>query len=208
MTTTIERQHAREFGETMALAASGVSRKEGLRIKAAVRHLDARNNPDARIFEQAVIKMAAVIMKEAGRMDTLSYHLADQIIKNATVHWPPEFSEFAGMVMQAVGRESLRQKHADTGELTQRDIKAAAAKWLMGATVGKGVSMTPELIEGLLGLSALTGGAMGGLAWKLNRDTDEDDAKLEGMKARIDTYDRITNDVERNLKDRARSVTV
>jgi hypothetical protein len=202
MITTKELDAAYGFGQDVALALGGLTHREGVRMKSAVSQLDARTNPKARVFEQQVIKMAALMMKESGNMDTVSFHVADTITKSATTYWPSQFSEFAGMVLQAMGREAARYKQASEGDvLSGEEVKAASTKWLL-SLLGRGALMTPEILKGLLGVSALTGGAAGGLAWKLNRDTAEDEAELEGMKAKINAYDRISNDVEQTLKDR------
>ena len=36
----------------------------------------------------------------------------------------------------------------------------------------------------------------------MNRDTQQDDDDLETMQAKIDTYDRISNEIEGALKER------
>jgi len=205
MTMTNQLEAARGFGESLGLALCGVNAKQAPRVKTAATQLDARNNPEAVVFERCVIKLAADIMRESGNMDKLAYHMARAIDTAATHRWPEQFSEFADIALHAIGREALRTKQAsESTVLTGEEVKCASAKWLLGL-VGRGVSLSPEMLKALLGVSALTGGAIGGTAWKLNRDTVEDEADLEAMSAKIDAYDRISNDMEESLKARAGS---
>lgn len=201
MNTEIEA--ARALGETIGCWLAGVPAAAATRRKQAAQELDARKNPEARVFEHAVIKLAADLMAEAGRMRYLAWHVADSISKSATQTWPPEFSEFSDMVLGAIGREVIREKRAAAADtdLDDGSMKVAAAKWLL-SLVGRGASLTPDMMKALLGVSALGGGALGGVAWKLNRDTTQDEADLEAMRAKIDAYDRIAGDIEGQLKER------
>ena len=173
--------------------------------KIAAEHLDARVNPEARYFEFNVIKIAAEIMKEAGKMGSMAYHLADAMTKRATVHWSEEFSEFAEICANAIGAEVIRHKLASdaSGEssLTMPETKAAMSKVILGL-VGEGAAMSPEAVKALLGLSIGAGATVGGIGWKLNRDTQQGDADLEAMQAKTDAYDRISNDIQNDVNSR------
>lgn len=194
---------ANEFGQSMMFAAHGISEPQANSIKGFVQAMET--SPDKRAFEKSVVTMTECIMRESGNMSKMAYHLARQIDEYVGPHWPAQFSEFSDIALRSIGRVAISDKQAaeHSAEIvTGDDVKCAAAKWLVGLA-GKGISLTPETVKALIGISAGTGAAIGGLGWKLNRDTQQDDDDLEAMRAKIDTYDRISNEIESELQDRA-----
>lgn len=206
MITNEHLKAANAFGQSLAFIANGYGQGEANAICGFDQTME--NHEHKKAFEQGVANLVEVIMRESGNMHKLSYHVAKQIGDHVGPIWPEQFSEFSDIALRAIGRESLSQKRAaeEEGEmLTEEETKAASAKMLLGL-VGRGAALTPDMVRALLGISAGAGAAVGGIGWKLNRDTQQDEDDLEAMRAKIDTYDRISNDIESEIKDRGHAV--
>lgn len=201
MITTLHLHAARNFGKAMMFAVNGCPRTKAAAVEGFVEALDS--SADKRVFEQQAVKVACEVMRQGGHTDKLAYHVASVIADYDGSRWPDVFSEFADISMRAIGRECLRQKQAAESDMdmSEAEVKEASLRFL-GSLAGRGLALTPDLIKILFGVSALGGAAVGSAAWKINRDTKQDDDDLETMKAKIDTYDRISNDIEDELRSR------
>lgn len=196
---------ANEFGQSMMFASCGVSDQQANAIKGFSKEME--ESPNKRAFEKSVVSMTECMMRESGNMNKMAYHLARQIDEYGGAHWPDQFSEFSDIALRSIGRVMQTDKQASERAdevVSPDDVKSAAAKWLWGLA-GKGISLTPDTVKALIGISAGTGAAIGGLGWKMNRDTHQDEDDLEAMRSKIDTYDRISNEIESELQDRSRA---
>lgn len=196
---------ANELGQTLKFTANGIGMSEANAIRGFVNAIET--SPEKRAMEKAAATMAECVMRESGNMSKFSYHLARAIDEYTGIPWPEHFSEFADVAIRAIGRVSMAEKQAseiDGEDLSDQETKSAMAKWLLNMT-GRGAALTPDVIHAMLGMSAGAGAALGGIGWRLNRDTQQDADDLEAMKAKIDTYDRISNEIESEMQDRARA---
>lgn len=88
------------------------------------------------------------------------------------------------------------------GESDALTKEAGIAASLAAKLSRLGLSVTPGLLKALTYTGTAAGLGVGALAWGLNRHSKQDDADIEAMQARIDAYNRITNEISGKLRER------
>ena len=81
----------------------------------------------------------------------------------------------------------------------QREALTKEASSLLPNLVSLTGRATPEAVKIMAGAGALGGGITGGLYWLLNRHSQEDEDEAEVIKAKIDYYNRLSNEIKRQL---------
>lgn len=187
---------AYKIGESLACTGRNTAVKSSSTVEASL--------VDSEPFDRWVLRIGEVAFKEAGCMEYLGYQLC-KIAADAPV-WAPQFTEIADIVTAAIGREFDYQKAASLDAkfdvMTSAEEKRAGLGWLSTMLAGS-ASKAPELGKLIAGGALLAGGAGGSLAWLANRAVSEDDDDIEAMKAKIQTYRRLTEDIQNEINLRA-----
>ena len=136
---------------------------------------------------------AAAIYAAAGRETDVGCCLYEKI---ANSEWKPAYREFMEPVYAALAARKQVEKRAVTGWADVANTALTGGGQLMNTMAHLG----PEALLTGAGISALLGSSVGALHWKMNRDVDHDDPKMEVDKARADEYARIAGEIENNLK--------
>ena len=176
---------AYEIGGTLAALRMGVSPRALPFLKAASETLSDPNTPGYGKLQSLVCALVAGIYKEAGQMDAPEYHIYDTLSKSA---WVPALDRYYDVAVSALGAAGILEK------------AASSIPGLLAEGVGKGVALTPELIKTMIGAGIGTGAAAGSLYWMANRDTDEDNANVEALRAKIRHYRQITKNISSDLR--------
>jgi hypothetical protein len=79
---------------------------------------------------------------------------------------------------------------------------AAAAGGVSAALARLGLATTPGALKLLLAAGVMGGTTMGALHWGLNRDSREDGKDISEMQARVDEYNRITDQLSEKLQSK------
>lgn len=185
-----------QLGINIACAFAGITPAEFEFCKAASETVEAPGN--AEVYGRYMSRMAAGLYKEAGKMDTLEHFLYEELSKSAA--WHQEFNAFIEPVEMALGRQYQANIKAEQESETTKAANAGALNaYIGGEILGHGLSLTPAAAKALAALGVGIGGASGVMWHYLNRDANEDDDKLEAVKAKINQYDHITRDISHDL---------
>jgi hypothetical protein len=147
-------------------------------------------------LQKIACKIAADAFEEAGRKDDPVYHMYTALYK--TAHWFKELDLFSDASLAALGRlYTTYEKQAKNERLD--DIVKAAKISVPGLVAMAGESV-PEVVKNLAAVGTIGGGVAGGLYWMMNRHSNEDEADSEAIKAKIDYYNNLSNEIKRQLQ--------
>lgn len=180
---------ARSTGSVMAAARLGAP------IMGSSNPVRARRDEG---FSRALVKFAEHAYVQTGATDQLGYF----IFKSASQlnRWSETAESLADIVATSLGKQATERTML--GDLSGDEIAKEASGALVGL-LGRGAALTPDVAKALLGGSLVVGGVGGGLTWAANRAIKEDEDDIEAMKAKIQTYRRLTGDIESELATRA-----
>lgn len=189
----------RQFGINLVCSLAGITPADFEFCKAASDTLEAPGND--LVYGRYLSRIAAGLYKEAGKMERLEHFIYEEMSKAA--EWSPELNAYIEPVEIALGRayrDILEKQHAET--VTKEANAGALNAYIGGEILGQGLALTPTAAKALMTLGVGSGAAAGALWHILNRHGNEDDDKLEAMKARIQQYDKITNEISHDLRRR------
>lgn len=153
-------------------------------------------DPNYGSLQRMVCKVAADVFDEAGQKDDLTYHAMSKLATAPT--WYPALDVFSDAALRALGVVTKevhdKQAHANNERTTE---KAASSLLGLASRVSTAI---PSSAKALAGMGAVGGGLAGGLYWLLNRDSAEDEADSEVVKAKIDYYNRLASEIKGQLK--------
>lgn len=181
----------------------------GVKLAAAVRNRDSHNiisltgltstvdNPKEANYgylQKFVCKVAADAFSEAGRKTDMEYHIFEKLARAPI--WYPEFDLFSNAAFSALGK--IADAYEQETKQANNDAIVKQANPIAGLLTAFGKS-TPEMMATAAGAGALGGGITGGLYWLLNRHSQEDEDEAEVMKAKINYYNKISDEIKRQL---------
>lgn len=182
----------------------------GVKLAAAVRNRDTQNivslsgltstvdNPKEANYgyvQKFVCKVAADAFAEAGRKAEMEYHIFEKLA-SAPV-WHPQFDNYSNAALIALGKVAMEHEQQEKEAATEAITKEAAT--LLPNLISMTGKSTPDIVKGLAAAGALGGGITGGLYWLLNRHSQEDEDEAEVIKAKIDYYNKISDEIKRQL---------
>lgn len=182
----------------------------GVKLAAAARNRDSHNivslsgltstidNPKEANYgyvQKFVCKVAADAFAESGRKTEIEYHIFEKLA-SAPV-WHPQFDNYSNAALAALGKMAIEYEQQEK-EATAEAITKEASTFLPNLISMTGKS-TPDIVKGLAAAGALGGGITGGLYWLLNRHSQEDEDEAEVIKAKIDYYNKISDEIKRQL---------
>lgn len=175
--TTIDDLH-RTAGVNMTLFSNGMSPSEFEACRSFVDEID-----DSADFHRKVAAAVAHVYEAAGKSDSVQRRIFTKLASS------DRWSQAHTVIMDAA--YSGLTKSAAEG------IIDSLLKALTGSA-----KLTSQTISTGAGLSALLGAGIGTLNWTAGRYASEDDEKAEAAKARIAEFQRVSNEIDNELKIR------
>ena len=186
-------QKYKQFGADLACIMHGVDPYD-LDLKKEANEYSERDT----VTKACVCKMAADMYEGCGKTDRPEYFVFRKLARAAD--WPDPLDTFYDSVLTGLGTFVSRSdaEFAQEGKAAGVGVMGG----LIPSLVGKGLALTPSMLATLAGLGVGVGAAGGAVSWKMNRDSDKDEAGLEAMKARIKYYNQITDEISRDLEEK------
>lgn len=185
------------LGIKLGAAAGGITPDQLPTLCGVVEESENVNNVNYGNLQRVVCKHAAVAFEKSGQQNDWCYHLFTKLAESRD--WYPELDGFSDAVICAMGKvhqEGIAQEIEKAGdEIVKR------ASGFVGTLPGKAVALAPDALKTFAGLGVLGGAGLGSLYWLLNRHGQEDDTKNEELKAKIDYYNKLTNEVKAELQN-------
>ena len=145
--------------------------------------------------QRMACKIAAEAFAEAGRKKEFEYHMLDSLSKSAV--WYPELDQYSDAVFNVLGK--LAYEYEKEKDESLKDAVVAKSASFLPGLVSSTAKLTPDAIKAMALAGAFGGTATGGLYWLLNRHAEEDEDKAEQVKAKINYYNRISNEIKNQL---------
>jgi hypothetical protein len=183
------------LGAKMASIALDRDPQNLVTISGLVSAIDNPKEANYGFVQKFVCKVAADAFSEAGRKTEFEYHIFDKLAN--TVVWYPEFDSYSNAALSALGKVAMEYEE-QIKEASNEAIVKEASNFLPGLVAMAGKS-TPDVIKTLAGAGALGGSITGGLYWLLNRHSQEDEDEAEVIKAKIDYYNKISDEIKKQL---------
>lgn len=186
------------LGVKLASVSLGRKPEDLVAVSALVETVDNVKESNYGYLQKFICKAAADCFAEIGRMDELEYHIYEKLA--STPNWFPELDAFSDAAFVAFGKIALEHENAvkeatADGVVKNSNVLLGSVSKLLGGVA----KATPEVIATMAGAGAIGGSALGGLYWLLNRHGLEDEADAEAMKAKIDYYNKVTNEIKSQL---------
>lgn len=178
--------------------AAAVNNKTDKELCAVAGYVDTINNHKEANYgalQKMVCKIAADVFDEAGRKNEIEYHFLDRLSKAA--NWLPELDKYSDSVLMALGKIATEYEVQKGSDFKDEVVSKSAG--LLPKLIGVASATTPDLIKAYAALGTIGGAATGGLYWLLNRDTQEDESDSEAIKAKIDYYNRVSNEIKNQI---------
>jgi len=183
------------LGVKMASAARGRDPQSLVTISGLLSTIDNPKEANYGFIQKFVCKVAADAFSEAGRKNEMEYHVFEKLA-NTTI-WYPEFDSYSNAVFAALG--AIATEHEQQVKEASSETVVKQAQTLLPNLISMAGKSTPDVIKGLAAAGALGGGITGGLYWLLNRHANEDEDEAEVVKAKIDYYNKISDEIKRQL---------
>jgi hypothetical protein len=135
------------------------------------------------------------MLEMAGKENSFERHLLDTLQKEAC-----EGNSTAQFLQSEIVDSFLEVLGEGSTDMTKEALQGGGA--LAGVLARLGLSATPGMTKLLLGTGAAIGTSAGALNWMLNRHSKQDEEDIMATQARIDEYNRITDELQRKLKDK------
>lgn len=184
------------LGAKIAATAFNKSAADLTLIDGFVSGLDDTSNPNYGTLQQMVCKIASDAFDEAGRKDEPLYHVYDGLTKAST--WFKEFDIFSDAALRAMGKLAFETHNLNDTQVKDDVVKQA--RNLLPNLINIAGSTTPELVKATAGAGVIGGGLLGGLYWLLNRHSNEDENKAEAIKAKINYYNKLSDEIKKQLQ--------
>jgi len=184
------------LGVKLAASARGRDPQNLVTISGLVSTIDNPKEANYGFVQKIMCKVAAHAFEEAGRKNEIEYHIFEKLAHTAM--WYPELDKYSNAALSALGKIALEHEQ-QIKEASNEEITKQAQNLLPGLLAMAGKS-TPEVIKAVAGAGALGGGVTGGLYWLLNRHAQEDEDEAEVIKAKIDYYNKISDEIKRQLR--------
>jgi hypothetical protein len=183
------------LGVKLASAARGRDPQSLVTISGLVSTIDNYKETNYGFIQKFACKIAADAFAEAGRKTEIEYHIFEKLAH--TPSWYPEFDAYSDAALASLGKIADEYEQ-QIKEASNDTIVKQAASFLPNilTTAGK---VTPEVVRAIAGVGAVGGGITGGLYWLLNRHAEEDEDEAEVVKAKIDYYNKISDEIKRQL---------
>jgi hypothetical protein len=183
------------LGAKLASVALSRDPQSLVTISGLVSTVDDPKEDNYGFIQKFVCKVASDAFDEAGRKNEIEYHVFEKLANSPD--WYPEFDDYSNAALAALGKVTTDYEQ-QIKEASNEEVVKQSNNILTGLVTAAGRS-TPEVVKNLAGAGALGGGIAGGLYWLLNRHSEEDEDDAEVIKAKIDYYNKISDEIKRQL---------
>jgi hypothetical protein len=183
------------LGVKLAAAVNNKTDKELCAISGYLDTIGNHKEANYGALQKMVCKIASDVFDEAGRKYDFEYHFLKELSKSA--NWLPELDKYSDAVLMALGKVATEYEVQKGDDFKDGVVNKSAS--LLPKLIGMAGATTPELIKAMAAIGAAGGAATGGLYWLLNRDSQEDETESEAVKAKIDYYNRVSNEIKNQL---------
>jgi hypothetical protein len=183
------------LGVKLASSARGRDPQSLVAIAGLVSTIDNPKEANYGFIQKFVCKIAADAFSEAGRKNEVEYHIFEKLAHTSI--WYPEFDVYSDAAFASIGKLATEHEH-QIKEASSEELVKQAQNFLPNLISMAGRS-TPDIIKSLAAAGALGGGITGGLYWLLNRHSQEDEDEAEVVKAKIDYYNKISDEIKKQL---------
>lgn len=184
------------LGVKLGAFNQGVDASDLPTVEGLVRTIEDPSEPGYGDLQRLMCKYAAQAFEEAGKGDTWACQFFHSLSKAA--NWYPELEMFSDAVIKAAGTV-YKEALIDQADRTGDSIVKNAAGFLPNAA-GKAVAMAPGALKAFAGAGVAGGAGLGALWWLMNRHSQEDENSIEALKAKLDFYDKLTNEIQNEVK--------
>ena len=183
------------LGVKLAAASYGKTDQEIVAVSSFVNTISNTKELGYGNMQKMICKIAATAFDEAGRKDDVCYHLFDKLASTDT--WFPELDIFSDAAAVSFGKLAMELNDKAAADACATLTKSAQTLLPMALTsLGKSA---PDIMKTLAGVGTVGGGIAGGLYWLLNRHANEDEDKAEAIKAKVDYYNKISDEIKSQL---------
>ena len=186
----------KEAGQKIAALAYGCSNGDLALADGLISTLEDPTHPQYGNFQRVLCKYAADAFAHAGYTTGFEHHLFKEA--SQVEEWYPEMDNISNAVLNGLGTVFARCKN-DADFKAHEAIKEASLNGVFPAVAGGVMRNTPDLIKNVAPLGIGAGAGVGSIAWLMNRHSRQDEDDLEAMKAKIDYYKQLTNEIKSEL---------
>jgi len=183
------------LGVKLAAAANDRDPQSLVTLAGMVSTIDNPKEANYGYLQKFVCKIASDAFSEAGRKNEFEYHIFNKLA--STPVWFKEFDTYSDAALTALGKIAMEYEQLNKEASTDAVVKEAQN--LLPNILATAGRATPEVLRSIAAAGALGGGITGGLYWLLNRHSQEDEDEAEVIKAKIDYYNKISDEIKRQL---------
>lgn len=186
----------KKAGQKLAALAYGCSNGDLALADGLISTIEDHTHPNYGNFQRVLCKYAADAFAQVGASTGFEY----QLFKEASQveEWYPEMDMLSNAILNGLGTVFSKAKN-DADTKAHEAIKEAALNSVFPAVAGGVMRNTPGLIKNIATLGIGAGAGIGSLAWLMNRHSRQDEDDVEAMKAKINYYKQLTNEIKSEL---------
>jgi hypothetical protein len=168
--------------------------------KGARARLSDTDDADYGVYQRNICKMASEWYANADKAGCTEQNIYEALSKRAD--WYPRFDQlFVDPVLKVLGRFYKEAQKVDEDDAIEKAAGLGRMGSLADIMARAGLRTAPSMLQLLLASGALGGASLGAIHWALNRDMTEDRSEVEALKRKRDYYNRITNEISRELAE-------
>lgn len=176
-----------KLGKAIGFSTLNVPVSEGFSLSYKEDTLKNASTQGYGIMQKNVCKLVSDMYSLTDQKHKFEYHVFSKLAH--AKRWSEDLDPYVDTVYETLSHLNARNK-LDLNQV----VKSAVFNFF------KFGGMAPNVVKGLLALSAATGGSVGALSWYLNRHSTEDTSKNEALKQKINYYNLITDELSNQLK--------
>lgn len=147
-------------------------------------------------LQRVLCKYAADAFAEAGEMASFEYELFKAAAD--ADEWYPEMDKFSNAVLNSLGKVYADAKN-DEAWFSREVVKNASFNLALPALATGTLQKTPDILKGIAGVGVGAGAGLGSLIWLMNRHASKDTNDIEALKAKVDYYNNLTDQIRQEL---------
>lgn len=184
-----------KIGVNLAASARNRDPQSLVSLTGLTATLDNPKEANYGFVQKFVCKIAADAFAEAGRKHEIEYHVFEKLALAPV--WYSQFDNYSDAALITLGKIAMEYEEKKKEAATEAITKEAAT--FLPNLISMTGKSTPDIVRGLAAAGAIGGGITGGLYWLLNRHSQEDEDEAEVIKAKIDYYNKISDEIKRQL---------
>lgn len=183
------------LGVKLAAAAHNRDSNNIVALSGFASTIDNAKEANYGFIQKFACRVAADAFAEAGRKNEMEYHVYEKLASAPL--WYAEFDRYSDAAFAALG--AVAMEHEQQVKEAKADALVKEAKNFLPNLISMAGSSTPDIIKAMAAAGALGGSVTGGLYWLLNRHSQEDEDEAEQIKAKVNYYNKISDEIKRQL---------